>query len=85
MPDTQLYAEATPWMANEMFEHIVDNADERKTELVIHAGDWVNREYLDDEHQWRGVEPAARALEEADIPLMVSWGTTTTRRTATAA
>lgn len=74
VPDTQLYAESTPWMMTDQFEYLVDSAAERKTELVIQAGDWVNREYLDDEYQWQGAEPSARLLEEAGIPMMVSWG-----------
>ncbi|PYF97292.1 protein of unknown function, partial [Georgenia satyanarayanai] len=74
VPDTQLYAEATPWMMLDMFEHLVANADERKTELVLHAGDWVNREYLDDEYQWSDTIRGAELLEEAELPYMVSWG-----------
>ncbi|GGI09160.1 DUF2341 domain-containing protein [Isoptericola cucumis] len=74
VPDTQLYAQATPAMMNEQFRYVADVADERKTELVVQSGDWVNREYLSQEYQWKGVEPAARALEDADLPFMVSWG-----------
>lgn len=74
VPDTQLYAEATPWMMNDMFSYIVNDAEERKTELIIQAGDWVNREYLFDEYQWRTVDPSAQMMEEAGIPFMISWG-----------
>jgi len=74
VPDTQLYAEATPWMMIDIFEHLVSIADERKTELVLHAGDWVNREYLDDEYQWSETIRSAELLEEAGLPFMVSWG-----------
>jgi uncharacterized repeat protein (TIGR02543 family) len=72
--DTQLYSQATPWTMTEQFDYIVDRAEERKTAMVVQAGDWVNREELEDEWQWRNAEPSARALEEADIPLAVSWG-----------
>ncbi|WP_210649044.1 metallophosphoesterase [Nocardioides sp. SYSU D00065] len=72
--DTQLYTEATPWTMTEQFEYIRDRAEERKTALVLQAGDWVNREEYEDEWQWRNAEPSARILEDADIPYMISWG-----------
>jgi hypothetical protein len=74
VPDTQLYSEATPWMMTDMFEHIVAGSADRKTELVVHAGDWINNEALENEYQWLGAEPSARLLEAASIPLMASWG-----------
>ncbi|HTW17422.1 MAG TPA: metallophosphoesterase [Nocardioides sp.] len=72
--DTQLYSQATPWTMTEQFEYIADKAAERKTAMVVQAGDWVNKEEFEDEWQWRNAEPSAQALEEADIPLAVSWG-----------
>jgi len=72
--DTQLYTEATPWTMTEQFQYISDNADERKTAMVVQAGDWVNREEYEDEWQWRNAEPSALALEDSKIPYLVSWG-----------
>ncbi|WP_244931177.1 metallophosphoesterase [Nocardioides sp. W7] len=72
--DTQLYSQATPWTMTEQFEYIADKAAERKTAMVVQAGDWVNKEEFEDEWQWRNAEPSAEALEEADIPLAISWG-----------
>lgn len=72
--DTQLYSEATPWTMHEQFDHIADHAAERKTKMVVQAGDWVNREEHEDEWQWVDADPAARSLERADIPFLVSWG-----------
>lgn len=72
--DTQLYSQATPWTMTEQFDYIVDKAEERKTQMVVQAGDWVNREEFEDEWQWRNAEPSAQALERADIPLAISWG-----------
>ncbi len=72
--DTQLYAQATPWAMTEQFDYIAEKAAERKTAMVIQAGDWINREEFEDEWMWRGAEPSAQALEEADIPFGISWG-----------
>lgn len=74
VPDSQLYAQATPDLMTHQFEYVAGVADERKTELVIQAGDWVNREYLSQEYQWVNAEPSARALEDAGLPYMISWG-----------
>lgn len=74
VPDSQLYAQATPDLMTHQFEYVADVATERKTELVLQSGDWVNREYLSQEYQWVGAEPSARALEEAGLPYMISWG-----------
>ncbi|WP_129783356.1 DUF2341 domain-containing protein [Promicromonospora panici] len=74
VPDTQLYAQATPDHMTHQFEYVADVAKERKTELVLQAGDWVNREYLSQEYQWVNAEPSARALEDAGLPYMISWG-----------
>lgn len=72
--DTQLYSQATPWTMTEQFDYIAEKAAERKTAMVVQAGDWVNKEEFEDEWQWRNAEPSARALEKADIPFAVSWG-----------
>jgi uncharacterized repeat protein (TIGR02543 family) len=72
--DTQLYSQATPWTMTEQFEYIAEKAEERKTAMVVQAGDWVNKEEFEDEWQWRNAEQSALALEEADIPLAISWG-----------
>src|SRR5699024_3331550 len=74
VPDTQLYAQATPHYMVDQFEYITDVAEERKTRLAIHAGDLVNRPYLSQEYQFRGIEPAIGAWEEAGLPYLISWG-----------
>ncbi|HIZ37882.1 MAG TPA: DUF2341 domain-containing protein [Candidatus Ruania gallistercoris] len=74
VPDTQLYAQATPELMVDQFEYVADRAEERDTRLVVQAGDWVNREYLSQEYQWVGAEPAAQALEDAEVPYLISWG-----------
>lgn len=74
VPDTQLYAQTTPELMHHQFEYLVDRADERNTQMVVQAGDWVNREYLSQEYQWKNAEPAAVSMEEAGLPYMISWG-----------
>lgn len=74
VPDTQLYAQATPEQMVDQFRYVADVADERKTALVIQSGDLVNREYLSQEYQWVAAEEAVRQIEDADLPFMVSWG-----------
>ena len=74
VPDTQLYAQATPELMHHQFEYLVDRADERNTQMVVQAGDWVNREYLSQEYQWKNAEPAAASMEDAGLPYMISWG-----------
>ncbi|MEV0611954.1 DUF2341 domain-containing protein [Nonomuraea sp. NPDC050404] len=74
VPDSQLYAQATPDLMTHQFEYIAGVAKERKTKLVVQSGDWVNREYLSQEYQWVNAEPSARALEDAGLPYMISWG-----------
>ncbi|TDE29540.1 DUF2341 domain-containing protein [Nonomuraea mesophila] len=74
VPDSQLYAQATPDLMTHQFRYVAGVADKRKTKLVLQAGDWVNREYLSQEYQWVNAEPSARALEDADLPYMISWG-----------
>ena len=63
MPDTQLYAQATPELMQHQFEYVAGRAEERNTQMVVQSGDWVNREYLSQEYQWKNAEPAAAALE----------------------
>lgn len=72
--DTQLYAQATPEIMNHQFEHIAGVAEERRTSMVVHAGDWVNRPYLSQEYQWLETMTSAELLEESNIPYMISWG-----------
>jgi predicted phosphodiesterase len=74
VPDSQLYAQATPDLMTHQFEYVAEVAEERKTELVVQAGDWVNREYLSQEYQWVNAEPSALAMEEAGLPYLISWG-----------
>ncbi|MEV4571338.1 DUF2341 domain-containing protein [Nonomuraea sp. NPDC049419] len=74
VPDSQLYAQATPDLMTHQFEYVAEVAKERKTKLVLQSGDWVNREYLSQEYQWVNAEPSARALEDAKLPYMISWG-----------
>ncbi|RBQ18332.1 hypothetical protein DP939_20925 [Spongiactinospora rosea] len=74
VPDSQLYAQATPDLMTHQFEYIAGVAAARKTRLVLQSGDWVNREYLSQEYQWENAEPSARALEKAGLPYMISWG-----------
>ncbi|MEV0828496.1 DUF2341 domain-containing protein [Nonomuraea rubra] len=74
VPDSQLYAQATPDLMTHQFEYVAEVAAERKTKLVLQSGDWVNREYLSQEYQWVNAEPSARALEDANLPYMISWG-----------
>lgn len=74
VPDTQLYAQATPDLMVDQFEYVADMAEERKTILALQAGDLVNRPYLSQEYQYEDVEPAVQAWEDADLPYMVSWG-----------
>lgn len=74
VPDSQLYTQATPQMFADQMSYVVDRADERKTELVVHAGDLVNREYLSQEYQWHGAELGMSQLDAAGLPYMVSWG-----------
>jgi hypothetical protein len=74
IPDTQLYTQATPDLFVDQLEYVRDRAKERNTQLVIQSGDLVNREYLSQEYQWVNAEPGIQALEDADIPYMVSWG-----------
>ncbi|MBF8184562.1 DUF2341 domain-containing protein [Nonomuraea sp. K274] len=74
VPDSQLYAQATPDLMTHQFEYVAGVAAERKTKLVLQSGDWVNREYLSQAYQWENAEPSARALEDAGLPYMISWG-----------
>ncbi|PJJ63785.1 DUF2341 domain-containing protein [Compostimonas suwonensis] len=74
VPDTQLYTQATPDMFVDQLRYIADQADERKTSLVIQSGDYVNREYLSQEYQWMNAERGITQLEAAKVPYMVSWG-----------
>jgi len=74
VPDTQLYAQGTPDLMTHQFEYVAGRAEERGTELVIQSGDWVNREYLSQEYQWKAAEPSAAAMEDEDLPYMISWG-----------
>lgn len=74
VPDTQLYAQATPDLMTHQFEYVAGRAEERGTELVIQSGDWVNREYLSQEYQWKAAEPSAKAMEDAGVPYLISWG-----------
>jgi hypothetical protein len=74
IPDSQLYSQATPSLLTHQLQYVADTAGERKTQLVVQAGDWVNRPYLSQEYQWKNAEPAMKTLEGAKIPAMVSWG-----------
>ncbi|WP_308800030.1 DUF2341 domain-containing protein [Agromyces silvae] len=74
IPDTQLYTQATPHMFEEQMAYVVDRAPERKTSIVVHAGDLVNRKYLSQEYQWVNAERGMSKLDEAGIPYLVSWG-----------
>lgn len=74
IPDTQLYTQATPERFADQMSYVADRAAERKTEMVVHAGDLVNREYLSQEYQWHGAEMGMSKLDEAGIPYLVSWG-----------
>lgn len=74
IPDSQLYSQATPDLLTDQLQYVSDTAAERKTELVVQAGDWVNRPYLSQEYQWKNSEPAMKTLEAAKIPAMISWG-----------
>ncbi|MCT2581834.1 metallophosphoesterase [Actinophytocola gossypii] len=74
VPDTQLYAQATPELMVDQFEYVADVAKKRKTEIVVQAGDLVNRPYLSQEYQFANAEPAVRAWEDAEIPYLISWG-----------
>lgn len=74
VPDTQLYAQATPELMVDQFQYVADRAEERDTRLVVQSGDLVNREYLSQEYQWRNAEEAVQLWEDANIPYLVSWG-----------
>lgn len=74
IPDTQLYSQATPSLLTHQMQYVADSASDRKTQLVVQAGDWVNRPYLSQEYQWKNAESAMKTLEDAKIPAMVSWG-----------
>ncbi|MEE6281715.1 metallophosphoesterase [Georgenia sp. MJ170] len=74
VPDTQLYAQATPELMVDQFEYVAEVADERKTQIAVQAGDLVNRPYLSQEYQYLNAEPAVAAWEDAGLPYMVSWG-----------
>lgn len=74
VPDTQLYAQATPDLMVDQFQYVADRADERDTRLIVQSGDLVNREYLSQEYQWRNAEKAVTLWEDAEIPYLVSWG-----------
>ncbi|GMA30533.1 metallophosphoesterase [Litorihabitans aurantiacus] len=74
VPDTQLYAQATPQMFTDQMSWVVERAQERRTAMVVHAGDLVNRKYLSQEYQWQGAEDAMGLLDDAEIPYLVSWG-----------
>ncbi|GGD72410.1 hypothetical protein GCM10007269_14440 [Microbacterium murale] len=74
VPDTQLYAQATPELMVDQFDYVAKRAQERNTRLVLQAGDLVNREYLSQEYQWRNAEEAVTLIEDADLPYMISWG-----------
>ena len=74
VPDTQLYAQATPELMVDQFDYVAERAEERNTRMVVQAGDLVNREYLSQEYQWRNAEEAVQLIEDADLPYMISWG-----------
>lgn len=74
VPDTQLYTQATPQHFVDQLAYVADRAGERKTKMVIHAGDVVNRKYLSQEYQWLNAEKAMSQLDDAGIPYLVSWG-----------
>ncbi|WP_244930848.1 DUF2341 domain-containing protein [Nocardioides sp. W7] len=72
--DTQLYTQATPNRLEHQLEYVVDAKDDRKTQLMVQAGDWVNREYYSQEYQWQDAEAAMNHVEEAGLPYLISWG-----------
>ncbi|WP_378040852.1 DUF2341 domain-containing protein [Citricoccus parietis] len=74
IPDTQLYTQATPQLFADQVEYVVDRAEDRNTQLVVHAGDLVNREYLSQEYQFKNAEQGMGQLDEAGLPYLVSWG-----------
>ncbi|MDR1427012.1 MAG: DUF2341 domain-containing protein, partial [Bifidobacteriaceae bacterium] len=74
VPDTQLYAQATPELMVDQFEYVRDVAAERETAFVVQSGDLVNRPYWSQEYQFRNADKAVGVLEEAGIPYLVSWG-----------
>ncbi len=69
----------------EQFEYIADKAAERKTAMVVQAGDWVNKEEFEDEWQWRNAEPSAQALEGRTSRWPSPGATTTTTSRTTVA
>lgn len=74
VPDSQLYTQATPQMFTDQMQYVADRADDRKTSMVIHAGDLVNRKYLSQEYQWVNAEQGMSLLDDAGVPYLVSWG-----------
>ena len=74
VPDTQLYTQATPERVNHQFQYVADMAKERKTALVVQAGDLTNRPYLSQEYQFHAADEAVSILEDAKVPYLVSWG-----------
>lgn len=74
VPDSQLYTQKTPQAFVDQMQYVVDRVQERKTELVIQAGDLVNREYLAHEYEWKNAEMAMSKLDDAAVPYLISWG-----------
>ncbi|WP_127818430.1 metallophosphoesterase [Microbacterium sp. CPCC 204701] len=74
VPDSQLYTQATPQMFVDQMQYVADRVGERKTSIVVHAGDLVNREYLSQEYQWHNAEQAMSKLDDIGVPYLVSWG-----------
>lgn len=72
LPDTQLYTEIIPEVFDMQTQWIVDNAEEKNINFVLHVGDIVNKCY--DDIQWQNACNSLKILEDAGIPYIVSVG-----------